>query len=278
MFQVIKSLSLPMKVLLGAAAVGFVGCLAFAVSPARSALSYTSDDYVAEIQQAHVGVALIEQTGKEAEWREVSTSGAMLPAEELLGEDEALVFGEEYPEAISVRNISEDQSEYVRLTVRKYWAMSEEPAAEATPDDSAAETADEKVDAAATADAAADSSTSAAPAKTDALDPSFIKLAFDAESAGDWVFSEAESSAERLVFYYKHLLHPGTDAATPAVTAISVDKAIAPVASEYQGAWLGLSAQVDSVQASNAPAAAKSAWGVDVSQFADAGLDWSSRG
>lgn len=245
MFQVIKSLSLPMKVLLGAAAVGFVGCLAFAVSPARSALSYTSDDYVTEIQQAHVGVALIEQTGKEAEWREVSISGAMLPVEELLGEDEALVFGEEYPEAISVRNISEDQSEYVRLTVRKYWATSEEPAA---------------------------------PAKTDALDPSFIKLAFDAESAGDWVFSEAESSAERLVFYYKHLLQPGADATTPAVTAISVDKAIVPVASEYQGAWLGLSAQVDSVQASNAPAAAKSAWGVDVSQFADAGLDWSSRG
>lgn len=237
MIQILKDLSLPTKIVLCAAAVGLVGCLAFAVSPARSALSYTSDDYVAEIQQAHIAAALIEKTGMENNWREVEAAGEMLPAKALLGEDEALAFGREYPEAIAVRNVSADQGEYVRLTLRKYWAVDN--------------------------------------VKTGTLDPSFINLAYDAENSGDWVLSEQESNNERLVFYYKHLLRPGEDTATPAITAISVDESIAAVASEYQNAWLGLSAQVDSVQENNAPAAAKSAWGIDVTQFADKGLNWS---
>lgn len=237
MIQMLKALSLPTKIVLSAAAVGLVGCLAFAVAPARSALSYTSDDYVAEIQQAHIAAALIEKTGTEDSWREVEAAGEMLPAKALLGEDEALVYGREYPEALAVRNVSADQGEYVRLTLRKYWAVDN--------------------------------------AKTGALDPTFIKIAYDTESSGDWVFSEKESNNERLVFYYKHLLLPGEDTATPAITAISVDESITAVASEYEGAWLGLSAQVDSVQENNAPAAAKSAWGIDVTQFADKGLNWS---
>lgn len=237
MIQMLKTLSLPMKIVLSAAAVGLVGCLAFAVSPARSALSYTSDDYVAEIQQAHIAAALIEKTGTEDSWREVEAAGEMLPVKALLGEDEALVYGREYPEALAVRNVSADQGEYVRLTLRKYWAVDN--------------------------------------AKTGALDPTFISLVYDAESGGDWVFSKQESNNERLVFYYKHLLRPGEDTATPAITAIAVDESIAAVASEYQGAWLGLSAQVDSVQENNAPAAAKSAWGIDVTQFANKGLNWS---
>lgn len=236
MIQMLKTLSLPTKIVLSVAAVGLVGCLAFAVSPARSALSYTSDDYVAEIQQAHIAAALIEKTGTEDSWREVEAAGEMLPAKALLGEDEALAYGREYPEALAVRNVSADQGEYVRLTLRKYWAVDN--------------------------------------TKTGSLDPSFINLAYDAERSGDWVLSEQESNNERLVFYYKHLLRPGEDTATPAITAISVDESIAAVASEYQNAWLGLSAQVDSVQENNAPAAAKSAWGIDVTQFADKGLNW----
>ena len=47
---------------------------------------------------------------------------------------------------------------------------------------------------------------------------------------------------------------------------------------DYSNCYLALSAQVDSVQVRNAVDAAKSAWGVDVTKFADQGLDWSYEG
>ena len=61
-----------------------------------------------------------------------------------------------------------------------------------------------------------------------------------------------------------------------AVTGIRVSEQITKnVKEDYSKCWLAISAQVDSVQVNNAVAAAKSAWGIDVTQFADEGLDWS---
>ena len=65
MQRLFKNLSLPSRIALIVCAAALVGCLAMmAVTPARSALVYQSNEYEAEIQQTHIGVALTEN-GKE---------------------------------------------------------------------------------------------------------------------------------------------------------------------------------------------------------------------
>ena len=225
------------KILLTILRAAFVGCLVMITVPgARAALTYFSDDYVAEIQQTHVGVQLTENGN------EVSGEGALIAdPQQLLGDDDAIVLGKQYDEALSVKNASEDMDEYVRLTVRKFWAND-------------------------------------AGQKDVALDPAYIQLGFDENNAGDWVYSPDESTDERLVFYYKHVLPAGEHAATPAVESIKVSKDLTNAKDAetlYADCWLGLSAQVDSVQTNNAPEAAKSAWGVDVEKL---GLNWNNEG
>lgn len=124
-----------------------------------------------------------------------------------------------------------DMGEYVRLTVRKYW-----------------ENAD--------------------GIKTPAIDPALIELTCNSE---DWVLNQDECTPERLVFYYKYALDPHAQAATPAVSAITLDPAVLSVLAEDASVRVGLSAQVDSVQTSHAADAAKSAWGVDIAKL---GLEW----
>lgn len=250
MLKTLKSLPLASRAIIALAVVGVVACAVFAVQPARSAL-ISSSTYEAEVSQSHIGVALIEKTGDEASWREVSQEGDLLPLDALFleGEAQAVKVGVLYPEQISARNTSDDRGEYVRLTVRKYWS------------------APEAVD-----PAEAPTETSGSLGKTETLDPSLIQLQFDEANGGDWVYSSAESTAERLVFYYKHLLEPGADANTPAITGFSVSKNLVTVASRYENAQVSLDAQVDSVQKSKAAEAARSAWGVDIEEL---GLDWS---
>ena len=243
MIQAVKALSVPLRVALALAVAALVGCLAMAVGPARGALTYFTDDYEAEIRQSHIGVALIERTGAEEAWRVVDAAGAMLPANALLGDGEGIVPGTRYDERISARNESPDTAEYVRLTVRRYWAVAE---------------------------AGGDAQ------KSGALDPRLIELEYDAQSAGDWAFSAAESTDERLVFYLKRALAPGADAPSPAVTGLTVSADVLAAAEDYAGAWAAIDAQVDSVQMGNAVQAAKSAWGVDVTQLGALGLDWSA--
>ena len=61
MLKTLKTLDLQTRILLIALSAGLVVCLVMmTVSPARSALVFQSDDYVAEIQQTHIGVTLTE--------------------------------------------------------------------------------------------------------------------------------------------------------------------------------------------------------------------------
>lgn len=267
MIRSIKNLSLQTRILLIILAGALVGCLVMmAVSPARAKLEFFSPDYVAEIQQTHIGVKLTEKTGDEAEFRIVSGDDQLIQQQDkLLGAD--LETGPQldkmYPEALSVKNASDDMDEYVRLTVRKYWATSV-PAA---------------TTAAASATASAEELANK-PQKDATLNPAHIQLAYDAKSEGDWVFSAEESTDERLVFYYKHVLKAGEHASSPAVTSIGVSSSLRddPAAANgaYAQCYLGLAAQVDSVQVNNAVDAAKSAWGIDVTKFEQYGLDWTS--
>lgn len=241
MQRLFKNLSLPSRIALIVCAAALVGCLIMmAVTPARSALVYQSNEYEAEIQQTHIGVALTEN-GKE-----VSGDNDLLKDQVyLLGGDDTLKPGKTYPEALAVKNISSDMDEYVRLTVRKYWAIGEKQDAQGND----------------------------ARVKSALRDPSFIELEFDENSTGSWVYSEEESTPERLVFYYKDVLKAG-HSSEPAVTGIRVSEQITKnVKEDYSKCWLAISAQVDSVQVNNAADAAKSAWGVDI---ADLGLDWSA--
>ena len=171
MQRLFKNLSLPSRIALIVCAAALVGCLVMmAVTPARSALVYQSNEYEAEIQQTHIGVALTEN-GKE-----VSGDNDLLKDQVyLLGGDDTLKPGKTYPEALAVKNISSDMDEYVRLTVRKYWAIGEKQDAQGND----------------------------ARVKSALRDPSFIELEFDENSTGSWVYSEEESTPERLVFYYK---------------------------------------------------------------------------
>ena len=208
MVQTLKNLPLQTRIILIVLAAALVGCVAMmAVSPARSALTYFSGEYVAEIQQTHIGVALTEGTG-DREDALVPEGGALIAdAQALLKRptaeapdnvDKYMVPGEVYSERLSVQNRSSDMDEYVRLTVRKYWATE--------------------------------------------------------------------------VYYYKAPLPAGEAAEYPAITGISIDPSIKEAREDYSNCWLALEAQVDSVQVNNAHDAAKSAWGVDVSEL---GLNWS---
>lgn len=229
-----------------AAAVLLVVGIAGVVQSTQAQLVFMSENYVAEFAQTHIGVALTENDVV------VEGDDALLAdPEALLGGDAQMIPGKAYAERLSAVNTT-DMGEYVRLTVRKYWAKGAE----------------------------GDGSTADTRAKTDKLDPSLIQLQFTDESAEYWVRADNECTAEREVFYYKTVLPAGEAAEYPAVTGIRIDPSIKDVREDYSNCWLALEAQVDSVQVNNAVDAAKSAWGVDVTQeaFAAAGLNWSQEG
>ncbi len=188
------------------------------VQATQAQLVFYSEDYVAEFAQTHIGVALTEN--------DVIVEGddALLQdAGALLGGDAQMIPGKAYPERLSAVNTT-DMGEYVRLTVRKFWADADGQ-------------------------------------KNPLLDPALIQLGYDDEH---WVLNPAECTDERLVFYYRHLLDGDEAAAGPAVTTIAIDPAVATAPGDFTDCRVALAAQVDSVQVNYADDAAGSAWGVDM--------------
>lgn len=194
-------------------AVGIAGV----VQATQAQLVFISQNYVAEFAQTHIGVALTENDVV------VEGDDALLadPAAFLAG-DAQMVPGKAYAERLSAVNTT-DMGEYVRLTVRKYWADAD-------------------------------------GAKNPLLDPALIQLTYDDEH---WVLNPEECTDERLVFYYRHLLDAHEAAAGPAVTAIAIDPSVSTASGDFTQCRVALAAQVDSVQINYADEAAKSAWGVD---------------
>ena len=208
-----------------AAAVLLVVGIAGVVQSTQAQLVFMSENYVAEFAQTHIGVALTENDVV------VEGDDALLAdPEALLGGDAQMIPGKAYAERLSAVNTT-DMGEYVRLTVRKYWADAD-------------------------------------GAKNPLLDPALIQLTYDSE---DWVLNPEESTDERLVFYYRHLLDAHEAAAAPAVKTIAIDPSVSTATGDFSQCRVALSAQVDSVQINYADDAAKSAWGVDVDAL---GLEW----
>lgn len=229
-------------------AIGLVG----AVGATQAQLVFESEQYEARIAQTHLGVALLEQSGTETEpvvvnigkegqaYMEGSTDGRLLRedaegASIVLGEDKQMIPGKTYAEQIFAQNASVDMGQYVRLTVYKYW----------TDNDGN---------------------------KLYDMDPALIVL----EEAGNgWVKSEAESTDERLVFYHAAQLAP-QEVTGAAISSIKLDPEILNMKDQLKAMDISefkvhLSADVDVVQTKHAPDAAKSAWGVDISEL---GLNW----
>lgn len=207
---------------------------------ARSALVYTSEEYEAEIQQTHLGVALTENGEIVSDG---SDQGALLSG--FVMPEGGLFPGEWYDENISAENISDEgMDEYVRITVNKGWVKG------------ASETPVSKM----------------VDGEEMELNPALIQLTVNTK---DWVVGE--DNGTRMVLYYRYKLKPGDPPAPPAVTdfrisaAVDDFKAVGEAFDKANDIHLMLAAQVDSVQTHNAADAAMSAWGVDINAL---GLDW----
>ncbi len=245
-------------VLAGAAVILLLGS---GVGSARAALTYYSENYSAQVEMYDIGVTLVEASGSDAE----NLKSTDISSRDYIGKDDAweesqgellnnlleqsddkLVLGKTYNEQLFAKN-SGNIDEYVRMRVYRYWT-------------------DEDGD---------------KSARTTELEPSQIELGL--ADAG-WILDEANSTEERLVFYWPHILAVGETTDAPTINTLTLDgnlKNKVDVTSEevngengtytkttttyrYKNMKFNLEAEVDAVQTHNAVDAIKSAWGVDV--------------
>lgn len=219
------------------------------VGSARAALTYYSEDYIAQMDVKSIGVSLVEN-GTVVSWRDylhkddawTQRTGELLTG--LLKKDENLILNKKYPEELSVTN-SGTIDEYVRVTVNRYW-----------------------VD--------CDKDGNATSKKRTDMDPAYIELNFLEENG--WIIDSSASTPERTVLYYKNVLPSGATTALFADT-LAIDSSIMNTVAKkeaqsyfYQDVQFVIEAEVDAVQTHNAEDAIKSAWGVDVSVGSDGSL------
>lgn len=226
-------------VLLSASAVLLIGST---VGSTRAALTYYSENYGAEVTVSNIGVSLLENGetvsrrdyDSNGEWNE--TSGALLADLQ----EEAIVPGKEYDEALAVSNSGSIDS-YVRVILNKSWTDSE--------------------------------------GNTDPnLSPELIDLNLLTDNG--WIIDEDASTAERTILYYTNILPAGETTPalsdTVRIDPAVADKVTEEVTTDengyktitftyaYDGYTFELEAEVNAVQTHNAQDAIKSAWGVDV--------------
>lgn len=242
------------KVTYGLLALAVVLLLGSTLGSTRAALTYYSDNYVAEITVSQIGVTLLENDEKvisrdynDNQWNESTNregegvaGGALL--RNMLPEGEKLALNKEYPERLAVLN-SGSIDEYVRVRVYRYW-MKEE---------------------------------NGTKKKVTTLAPSLIDLNFVNEDC--WVVrpSDAEEGERECVeLYYKGILPAGSMTELFADT-IRIDGSLSSEAKvetkgntitttyKYDGVEFHVDVEVDAVQTHNAQDAIKSAWGIDAS-------------
>lgn len=215
--------------------------LASTVGSTQAALTYYSDNFMAEVTVSNIGVTLLEN-GKDVSHRNYiddnrwddTKQGRLL--ENLLAEGEKFQPGKRYEETISVRNSGAIDA-YVRVILRKSWS-------------------DEQGN------------------KTTKLSPALISLGITKNSG--WVVDEKATTEEQIVLYYSSIV-PSEGETPVCVDSISVDDSILDqvIKTEkdgvitytyaYNGYSFQLEAEVQAVQTHNAEDAIKSAWGRDVS-------------
>ena len=237
------------------------GLLIFStVGGARAALTYYSQTYSTQFDMFDIGITLLEndnpvhQRNFDAKDHAFHEAGSQL----LLNwpEGQGFEFGKTYEEKLAVQNTG-TIDEYVRLTVRKYWAKVSEDG-----------TVTKRTD----------------------LDPSLIKVNFINEE--QWLRDSqfSDDKTERTVLYYAKPIAKG-EKTVPATDWITVDtnvkavlesvdvqksadgaKTVITTTYTYNGLNFVLEAEADGVQTHNAVDAIKSAWGRDVTVSADGTL------
>lgn len=214
---------------------------------ARAALTYYSEDYVAQMDVKSIGVSLVENKNV-VSWRDylhkddawTQKSGELLTG--MLKKDEKLIFNKKYTEELAVTN-SGSIDEYVRVTVNRYWVDCDE------------------------------NGKATGKKRTD-MDPAYIMLNFP-ENSG-WVVDSSASTPERIVLYYTRPLPSGATSSLFADT-LAIDSSIMNTVSGdgtqfYNDVQFMIEAEVDAVQTHNAEDAIKSAWGVNVGIGSDGSL------
>jgi len=238
-------------VLLLAAAV--ILLLTSTVGGTQAALTYYSENYVAEVTVSNIGVTLLEN-GETVDYRNYletgnwDTKGTGMQTLTLLAEGETVVPGKYYDEALQVKNSGAIDT-YVRVVITKSWK-----------DDQGK--------------------------KDTELTPGYIGL--HVPEGNGWVKDTAASTVEREVYYYTKVLpKDSTDGknVTPALTdTFRIDPAVAKeliqttddnlISYEYKydGYECVVEVEVDAVQTHNAAEAIKSAWGVGVTVAEDGSI------
>ncbi len=228
--------------------------LGSAVGSTRAALTYYSENYIAEFALGQIGVSLLEKSGADAEPLEISrrvyvdndwseSQGELL--QKMVPEGEKLILNKRYKEELSVEN-SGVIDEYVRVRIYRYWTKKEGDK-------------DKKVT---------------------TLSPDLIKLNYT--NTDRWVMLDPDvKDKECTELYYKGILPAGQGEGSRAMfaDAITIDGQVAADAVitekkdgnttvitttyKYDGVEFHLKVEVDAVQTHNARDAIKSAWGVD---------------
>ncbi|MCI8786093.1 MAG: hypothetical protein HFI84_05465 [Eubacterium sp.] len=221
--------------------------LGSAVGSTRAALTYYSNNYVAEITVSQIGVSLLENgetvssrdySGKE--WKVTnnqggsSVNGALLL--HMLDEGEQLALNKTYDEKLTVKN-SGTIDEYVRVRVYRYWMKDGKKVTSLTPD---------------------------------LIDLNLV-------NTDRWIKSPNET-AECMELFYKGILKTGAET-KPFADTIRIDGSLSADAEvktdgttitttyKYDGVEFHVDVEVDAVQTHNAKDAIKSAWGVDASEL-----------
>ena len=251
------------------------------VTGARALPNIISEHYRAHFYLNHLQVHLIENGkdvcgGKNTLDGSNKITGAL--ATELNYKDDSNLGsvepGKVYKEEISARN-GKDISQFVRITVRKYWVETDGKGNVLTTTDSSGNTV---------------------PKKTTKLSPKQIHLMYggkDGFNTGKWFENPNEKTTESSTYYYKDLL-PGSKNGNSDTELlfdqIKIDKSVAEREDEpevtkdgnrtiytyvykYDGCAFYIEADVQAVQAHNAQDAIESQWCPDIAATYDVNSD-----
>lgn len=217
------------------------------VGSTRAALTYYSENYVAEITVSQIGVSLLEngevvssRDYNKNEWKvstnkgDASTGGTLLS--NMLGQDEQLALNKKYDEKLTVKN-SGSIDEYVRVRIYRYWMKDGR--------------------------------------KVTTLSPDLIDL--NLTNTDRWIKNPNDTS-ECMELFYKGILPAGKET-QPFADTIQIDGRLAlevtvetkgniiTTTYKYDGVEFHVDVEVDAVQTHNAQDAMRSAWGIDASSL-----------
>ena len=254
------------------------------VTGVRALPNITSDLYRAHFYLNHLQVHLLENGedvcgGKNTLDGATKITGSLATELGYTGDSSlgSVEPGKVYKEEVQAQN-GKDISQFVRLTVRKYWVETDENGKVATTTDAAGNTV---------------------PKKTTKLSPKQIHLMYggkDGYNTGKWFENPNEKTTESSTYYYKDLL-PGSKNGTSDTDLlfdqIKIDKSVAEREDEpevtkdgnrtiytyvykYDGCAFYIEADAQAIQAHSAQEAIESQWCQDITAAYDMNSDTGS--